>query len=285
MQRGYIGTFRSQVCLPSNILTKVVSQWLNRRTLATQANELPTSTIKIKSGMILSRAPLIMPDLTPLEKSYYNYQSELHQRMALTFPSNFYFPKGSLAESEFRAAQPKLNPKDKFVVLNRDQRHKQEIIIPERVVERETEESARIYAKIIPNSRITEADEENDVKSLERKLDRTLYFVTKTKSGKWEFPSSDLASDEALHDCSQRVLEEVAGVNIHTFLISKAPALVETVGDNTKVFYLKSRIFNGRVQPSPDSDVEDYAWLTKDELMNYVEPQYWEIVRNALSRN
>lgn len=51
-----------------------------------------------------------------------------------------------------------------------------------------------------PMLRETEADKTNDVKRLDRKLDRTLYLVVKTKEGKWEFPTAPVTTDEALHE-------------------------------------------------------------------------------------
>ena len=59
-----------------------------------------------------------------------------------------------------------------------------------------------------PLPRTTEADAKNDVRSLERKLDRTLYLVVKQKSGRgaatWRFPAKALTNTkhENLHDVS-----------------------------------------------------------------------------------
>ena len=55
-----------------------------------------------------------------------------------------------------------------------------------------------------PAERLTEADKENDVRSLNRLLMRTLYLVVKrrekgTDSGEWGFPQSMLEGKESLH--------------------------------------------------------------------------------------
>lgn len=49
-----------------------------------------------------------------------------------------------------------------------------------------------------PMPRVTEADLKNDVKSLNRALQRTLYLLVKNKEGHWMFPQDKLAN-ETLH--------------------------------------------------------------------------------------
>jgi hypothetical protein len=49
-----------------------------------------------------------------------------------------------------------------------------------------------------PMPRITEADQKNDTKSLNRALQRTLYLLVKNKEGQWQFPQ-DRLKEENLH--------------------------------------------------------------------------------------
>jgi large subunit ribosomal protein L46 len=49
-----------------------------------------------------------------------------------------------------------------------------------------------------PAPRVTEADKQNDQKSLDRLLQRTLYLLVKTKQGYWKFPSSSVGLEENL---------------------------------------------------------------------------------------
>lgn len=51
-----------------------------------------------------------------------------------------------------------------------------------------------------PMDRTTEADQKNDVRRLDRKLDRTLYLVVKSSDGTWSFPSTDMPTSENLHE-------------------------------------------------------------------------------------
>ena len=50
-----------------------------------------------------------------------------------------------------------------------------------------------------PHSRLTEADEKGDVRSLSRKLDRALYLLVKNKDGRWRFPEDRVYGRENLH--------------------------------------------------------------------------------------
>lgn len=50
-----------------------------------------------------------------------------------------------------------------------------------------------------PMPRLTEADTSNDTKSLNRKLDRTLYLLVKNKDGEWRFPEDRLYGREHLY--------------------------------------------------------------------------------------
>jgi large subunit ribosomal protein L46 len=57
-----------------------------------------------------------------------------------------------------------------------------------------------------PMPRVTEADKKGDERSLDRRLDRTLYLLVKGSEGRWEFPASALIGRENLHEVSPQVL-------------------------------------------------------------------------------
>lgn len=50
-----------------------------------------------------------------------------------------------------------------------------------------------------PVPRITEADRAGDVRSLNRKLDRSLYLLVKNREGRWRFPEDRVYGKENLH--------------------------------------------------------------------------------------
>jgi len=57
-----------------------------------------------------------------------------------------------------------------------------------------------------PMDRITEADKTNDVRRLDRKLDRTLYLIVQRNDGHWMFPTEDVPTDERLHEVRHQVI-------------------------------------------------------------------------------
>ena len=57
-----------------------------------------------------------------------------------------------------------------------------------------------------PMPRISEADRQGDLKSLNRRLERTLYLLVNSGKGGWTWPSSELEKRESLHTVSQMPL-------------------------------------------------------------------------------
>ena len=53
-----------------------------------------------------------------------------------------------------------------------------------------------------PMPRITDADRQGDLKSLNRRLERTLYLLVNSGKGGWTWPSSELEKRESLHTVS-----------------------------------------------------------------------------------
>lgn len=45
---------------------------------------------------------------------------------------------------------------------------------------------------------------------------------------------------------------------------------------------MKAYIFAGQARPD-NKEIVDYAWVTKQELKEYVSPQYYEAVKDMLS--
>lgn len=249
----------------------------------------------ISACLLLSRAPLVTPELSKLESQYYEYQTELKKRLMWTFPHYFYFRRGTIAERRFLVAQkgpisnqpgvwfPKGVPDVKH---NRERSQKQEISLP-----RENNEGSQgaqkrsdISRPIVPNSRITEADTKGDVSSLERQLHRTLYLVLKSKKGSWNFPSFPV-ENKPLHISAEEGLRLLGGENIKTWTVSNTPAaaLEKTNGGNE--FFIKSHILAGEFQLQEKERFIEYAWLTKEEIKDRVDSVYFSDTEYLLAEN
>ncbi|CAN6619430.1 large ribosomal subunit protein mL46 [Trichomonascus vanleenenianus] len=240
----------------------------------------------VYAGLILSRRPIVTPDLTDFEKAYYKYQDELERRLMWTFPQYFYYKKGSLSERRFVAHQRGPVVRHPGVIyeqglpdikFNRERRFKQEIVVPKEGGDEGSESS--FTRPIAPNSRKTEADEKNDTKSLIRQLDRTLYLAIK-KENEWAFPTFDLLAKEPLHIAAERGLRELGGPNMHTWTVSNTPAAMFR-RDPARDFFVKSHIIHGQFTPQ-DKKV-DFAWLTKEELGDKFAPKYYKVLEPVLS--
>jgi len=65
------------------------------------------------------------------------------------------------------------------------------------------------------------------------------------------------------------------------------PAAATTTGQRPpvgeKTFFMKSRITKGQADPKGNTmDVEDFKWLSKEEIQKEVTAQYWASVKNML---
>ena len=96
-----------------------------------------------------------------------------------------------------------------------------------------------------PMPRLTEADHTNNTKSLNRKLDRTLYLLVQNKEGRWRFPEDrglwprELAPGKIRQlittltiqnpqltsrlQAAERILVQSCGINMNTWLVGNHP--------------------------------------------------------------
>lgn len=273
MLRTIPHTFKRSVATASSSTVDVASQLSN-----------------IRAGIILSRIPIVTPEPTPFENAYYKYQDELERRLMWTFPQYYYYKKGSLSERKFVSRQKYPITKQPGVIfekgdpdvrMNRERRLKQEIVVPK---EESEDGNDALTKRIEPNSRITEADKKNDTTSLIRKLDRTLYLMVKDSNGGWKLPSFKVNESEPLHDAAERGLRDIGGVNMHTWTVSNSPCVYYNSNNNNnlKEFYIKSHIIHGQFKPQ-DKDTNEFAWLTKEEVCDKVDVDYFNKIGPVLS--
>jgi large subunit ribosomal protein L46 len=198
----------------------------------TTANSDPTR-YRIKSGLILTRPPLLTREPTPFESAFYLYQKRLNERLTAPFRPRFYFRKDTAGDLDWRIKLRerhgvpakdigRYNPKGRQgwndEVLVGSTTSGQQYIYDRLLADAEVrvsedgepippEERTPVER---PMPRRTEADEKNDVRRLDRALDRTLYLVVRRKveglpngeDGVWEFPSGYVPTEETLHEVS-----------------------------------------------------------------------------------
>jgi large subunit ribosomal protein L46 len=177
--------------------------------------------------VVLSRPPQITRDQTPFEKAFFFYQRRLNERLVLPFSRYFYFKAGTPADLEWKRKQAeRLTPARDIGVYNAysETAWNDELLVGAKESELETQAECLLSDAEIPGvgsdevgglrketverpmPRVTEADKKGDERSLDRRLDRTLYLLVKSSEGRWEFPASTLIGRENLHEVSPQGL-------------------------------------------------------------------------------
>lgn len=246
----------------------------------------------ILSTLLLLRTPVVTAVLPQFQQQYYKYQKELWKRLMWTFPKWFYYREGTLSEQKYRELNKNPmynNPNLEFpegrpeLRQQRDRRFKQEINLPKTYSETADEDVLQkdsMSRKIVPNSRTTEADKANDVTSLERKLARTLYLVVSEDNGKtWKLPTF-ANTGKPLHREAEDGLYALGGDSINYFNVSAKPFHVHHNGE-AREFFIKLHILSGEfTAQKPDLK---HAWLTVEEVGQYLNKDYFGEIRHLMS--
>ncbi|XP_063908577.1 large ribosomal subunit protein mL46 [Zophobas morio] len=141
-------------------------------------------------------------------------------------------------------------------------------------------------------SRITEADKKNDVKSLNRKLDKHLVLVVKQNIGKdnlYLLPQTLRQDGETLRQTAERILRDTCGKELKAMIYGNAPfgfykykypTAVRKENETTgaKVFIYFARYEKGQVG---NKNLE-YKWLDRTELQNILPKEYGQSVSQML---
>ncbi|OBT45776.1 hypothetical protein VE00_03852 [Pseudogymnoascus sp. WSF 3629] len=284
---------------------------------ASPATSTELAPYTIKSGICLSRPPLLTQPLHPFESAFFFYQRRLNERLAMPFSRYFYFKKDTPLDSAWKRKAATRNgaPARDLGAYNpySETGWNDELMVGDKVSEKKATREALVEDAMnrglsaeeagaeeeevveIPQERYTEADTAKDVKRLDRKLTRTLYLVVKNKEGKWAFPSGELVGRENLHQAAERVLVQSAGMNMNTWIVGHVPighyiSKPHLGGDSAmtkqgeKTFFMKGRIMAGQADLKENAfGITDWKWLTKEEVQGHVGPKYFSHVKNMMA--
>lgn len=242
------------------------------------------------AGIVLCRSPIITRELSDFEKAFYAYQRHLKSRLSSPFPTDFYFQKGSLASKRWLAAEDDRRQSNELVSSAPPTKTEQDGQISGEERELQAEEDV---ASTVSMSRITEADRNEDTKSLNRKLDRTLYLLLKKprQEHAWQFPQGPIGAGEVLHESTSRILSTLAGRNMNTWTVGQVPvghisyqfAEPDMGYHGNKVYFLRSRIFAGQCKLQEQSGIENFGWFTREEIEQKVDPAFWKSISSMLA--
>lgn len=228
--------------------------------------DLAAKSQPVYAALCITRPPLVSRSLEPFEDQFYRYHRRLAALRSAPFVGQFFFKPGSLAEIAWSQAKS-ANSQAKT-------RRSGQMVQPTEVALSAELEQARDTARQLASGR-TDNGRPNDVQSLERKLDKSLYLVVKQKlhsklsqeNPGWVLPYMEVEELAGLDTVVNPILDELLGSALNYWLVSPTP-FAHTLSDDAAKFYLKVKVFAGMIKKT--RSVLDFAWLTKDELSNYL---------------
>ncbi|PVU97963.1 hypothetical protein BB561_000211 [Smittium simulii] len=253
----------------------------------------------VSVGLVLQRNPIVTRERTAFEIEYEKYEDWIKYKSSVPFPKDFYLKKNSIAELnylELERERKKINYFEATESVEKGKKKKDSVSEEELKKEEELKlalsknlgSDENIFSrKAQLCSRVTEADKTGDITSLERKLDRTLYFlINKNKTTKeWRFPSKKVSADEVLNSAMMKCFIENCGSKAEIWSVGRGPIghMIENNKDlnqETKTFFLKSHILSGKIVEKKSTE---YAWLSKEEIEKMVAPEYYLGIKDMLS--
>lgn len=148
----------------------------------------------------------------------------------------------------------------------------------------------------VPASRVTEADHQNDTRSLDRALAERLYFVTRGagQSARFRFPQM-MVDDDAVTmvKFADRALRAVTKAEkrprVH-FIAPRPASHLEHVFPlayqqkhdvyGVKIFFYRAMLVKGEISEVRNAD--DFAWARESELREMVGDEYYKAIEPAL---
>jgi len=148
-------------------------------------------------------------------------------------------------------------------------------------------------------SKKTSADENNDIKSVKRALDKPLRLITKYKLGKdifWDLPNVKYDKGETLRETAERAVLTSIGDKSEVVILGNAPwsfysikypkhfqQSSNRVGAKTWIFKgIFRNQFNDDVKVDLNKNILDYQWATRDELEEHLEKKTYKALDSML---
>ncbi|KAG8709237.1 54S ribosomal protein L17 mitochondrial [Ceratobasidium sp. 395] len=260
--------------------TKSLMEAVPQRSLASSSQtttislDSATTSSPITAAVLLNRSPILTTSPTPFEEAYHNYQARIARALSNPFPREFYFKRGAIAERQF-LTEESTREKEAFG----------EGFGETQLADLEEEKTGAIgqTEDVAALSREHESDRKGDVKNLNRKGDRNLYLLVKATEG-WRLPQGPAERGATLHTTALRELHSECGPDMDTWVVGRHPigAHEPNRSGTGTILFFKAHIFAGQAKPNGKS-VQDFAWLTAEEIREKVTPEYWTTIRDMLS--
>lgn len=127
--------------------------------------------------------------------------------------------------------------------------------------------------------RVTADDAANNRRSLNRALPHRLFLLLQDKaSGKWNFPMGRWSEGQTMRECAESEFRKAVGDDLDAWVIGNAPSGHTKVHYNEprdgfhgeKTFFYRAQYLGGELKYD-DQLVNDFVWVTKDEISEYLE--------------
>jgi len=204
---------------------------------------------------VLERLPVILKDPEPIEELFQKYRIGERNRTSVELNTALFKPAAGYEDFE-RAQQ-------------------------------------RRAETFVPAPRVTEADRSNDTRSLERALQKHLYFVIKrAPSAKlFQFPQRLTEEGGSMRESAIKALRAVIGAEHNIYYIGNAPIahLKHEYSPEfqqkhgvcgVKVFFYRAQLIEGDVDYIRQGS--DFRWLTAEELKTHFSEEYYEAIRRIV---
>ncbi|KAF8644138.1 hypothetical protein AX16_008665 [Volvariella volvacea WC 439] len=238
----------------------------------------------LKTAIIVNRSPIVTRTPSDFERAYYAYQQRIRRALHNPFPYDFYFKQGSLLETRFNLEELEREKKAFGPDFAQAQFISDEKAAADKAAVEQLSQQEGEGEILMP--RVHEADTKLDYKSLDRKGKRNVYLIVRDENA-WRFPQGDVQKGEFLHQAAQRDLYAECGQHMDTWIVSRNPIGVykPQASPNTPediIFFYKAHIMAGQAKLQ-NANLTDFAWLTKQEIGERVDGDYWLNVKDMLS--
>lgn len=263
--------------MKNNIRNVMLNVFYNRMYSTKQVNW------DIMAGICLQRKPVITKSLTDLEVNYQTILQEIE------------FEKSLKSDFELRHDKDvkRIEKLKKGKIIDLDDMDQAANQTAQDYLDKNKEE----FFNFKLASRSTAADEKNDYKSLNRKLEENLILVIKQKLGHedfWILPQGLWTKGETLRGTAERLVSESCGNSLNVRFYGNTPCgfykfkypkekREQSGVEGTKIFFFKAVLLGGNIEKK--GDWTDYEWATVQELNNKLIQPYMKNVKLFLSNH
>ena len=129
-------------------------------------------------------------------------------------------------------------------------------------------------------SREGEGDRSGDEHSLDRQLAKRLYLLVRDGAGQWSLPQQEWRGPpETARAGVQRAVETACGASLAVHQMGNAPLAHLPSEDGSSTLFIWRCLYVGGQVDAPGSS--DYAWVTRDELLERVDAPLKELAATA----